>query len=211
MDFLPVVKMDYVPDEVVEADTDNVSDEEVEEVEAMPMPVEDDTDEEDIFEPQTPAVRVKAVAAVKLTKKGVPRKKRAPMTEDHKVKLQAARVKAVAARKQKAIDNKASKELEKEEKELLKKQKVKRVQKLKEEVEQEETFIKEPIKFKSSFTKEDLEDAQLQAIMSYEKIRKERKKVKETDRKINYEKEVLQETIRRVVQPKDTNPYQNCY
>tara|TARA_R110000851_G_scaffold258693_1_gene411153 strand:- start:2585 stop:3220 length:636 start_codon:yes stop_codon:yes gene_type:complete len=211
MDFLPVVKMDYVPDEVVEADTDNVSDEEVEEVEAMPMPVEDDTDEEDIFEPQTPAVRVKAVADVKLTKKGVPRKKRAPMTEDHKVKLQAARVKAVAARKQKAIDNKASKELEKEEKELLKKQKVKRVQKLKEEVEQEETFIKEPIKFKSSFTKEDLEDAQLQAIMSYEKIRKERKKVKETDRKINYEKEVLQETIRRVVQPKDTNPYQNCY
>ena len=49
MDFLPVVKMDYVPDEVVEADTDNVSDEEVEEVEAMPMPVEDDTDEEDIL------------------------------------------------------------------------------------------------------------------------------------------------------------------
>jgi hypothetical protein len=57
------------------------------------------------------------------------------MSEEHKQKLALAREKAMLVRKQKAIENKKMKDLDIEEKELLKKQRVKKVQKLKEEVE----------------------------------------------------------------------------
>ena len=141
---------------------------------------------------------------VKLTKKGKPRKKRPPMTEEHKEKLKAARVKAMAARKAKAVERKESKALEKEEKELLKKQKVKRVRALKEEVEDD--VEPKPIKDianevaqkvkEQTFTKQDLEDAQLNAIMNYEKIRKSRKEKKKVDQEKNKEQEAIRNQLR---------------
>lgn len=158
---------------------------------------------------------------VKLTKKGKPRKKRPPMTEEHKEKLKAARVKAMAARKAKAVERKESKALEKEEKELLKKQKVKRVRALKEEVEDD--VEPKPIKDianevaqrvkEQTFTKQDLEDAQLNAIMNYEKIRKSRKEKKKIDQEKNKEQEAIRNQLRRAVAPpqEEYNPFNGCY
>ena len=119
------------------------------------------------------------IEQVKQTKKEKVKKPRKPMSEEHKQKLALAREKAMAVRKAKAEEKKKMKALENEEKELLKAQKVKKVQKLKKEVEQheeEEEFIhhKAPQQI-SGFTKKDLEDAQLDAIMKYEALRKQRK------------------------------------
>ncbi len=151
---------------------------------------------------------------VKLTKKGKPRKKRPPMSEAHKEKLKAARVKAMEARKANAKEKKDAKALEKEEKELLKKQKVKRVKQLKEEVEEDETPkpIKETIR-EQMFSRKDLEEAQLNAIMNYEKIRKSRKEQKKIEQEKNKEQEALRNQIRRAVAPpqQEYNMFANCY
>jgi hypothetical protein len=148
---------------------------------------------------------------VKLTKKGKPRKPRPPMTEEHKEKLKLAREKAMASRKKKAQEKKEAKALEKEEKELLKKQKVKRVQKLKEEVEEDEP-PKEVVK-EQLFTRKDLEEANLKAIMDYEKIRKSRKEEKRIKQQKEKEQEALKAQLRRAVAPpqQEYNPFANCY
>ena len=225
MDFLPEVKMDFIPSDE-EADDDEVSDENdvveekvemvIEEEEESVVPVakskREDMDVDEIFNmPQK---------EVKLTKKGVPRKQRPPMSEEHKEKLKFAREKAMASRKSKAKERKESKALDIEEKELLKKQKVKRVKKLKEEVDDETdevnpNFVYEDTKKssnKQSFSKEDLEDAQLNAILNYEKIRKERKKEKHEKLKQNADQEQLKQKLRRAVAPtQEYNPFNGCY
>ena len=225
MDFLPEVKMDFIPSDE-EADDDEVSDENdvveekvemvIEEEEESIVPVakskREDMDVDEIFNmPQK---------EVKLTKKGVPRKQRPPMSEEHKEKLKFAREKAMASRKSKAKERKESKALDIEEKELLKKQKVKRVKKLKEEVDDETdevnpNFVYEDTKKssnKQSFSKEDLEDAQLNAILNYEKIRKERKKEKHEKLKQNADQEQLKQKLRRAVAPtQEYNPFNGCY
>jgi hypothetical protein len=96
------------------------------------------------------------------------KKKRKPMSEEHKQKLALAREKAMAVRKAKAEEKKKMKALENEEKELLKAQKVKKVQKLKKEVEEPiEEVVQKPqqIIASSGITKKDLEDAQFEAII----------------------------------------------
>ena len=143
---------------------------------------------------------------IKLTKKGKPRKKRPPMSEEHKAKLALAREKAMAARKKKAQERKENKALETEEKELLKKQKVKRVKKLKEEVEDNDVGSKiDPPKKEQSFTKQDLEEAQLQAIMNYEKIRKSRKAEKQVRQKKEAERDPPNLSLIHISEP--TRPY----
>ncbi len=242
MDFLPQVKMDFIPSDdesEVEEKIDDVVDdfdaekditqtegsqgqeEIVEQVVEKIVPKakskREDMKVEEIFNmPNNVVVNTN----VKLTKKGVPRKKRPPMTEEHKQKLALAREKAMASRKKKAQDKKDAKALEKQEKELLKKQKVKRVQQLKEEVEDDIDIydkttkpIKQTIK-EQIFSKKDLEDAQLQAIMNYEKIRKSRKAEKKIKQEKEREQEALKAQLRRAVAPPQqeyTNPFQNCY
>jgi hypothetical protein len=229
MSFMPEVKMDFMPEDMSEEETIEVEEftpevkdkdktqEEIEEIqeeeEEPPLPKakskRDDMNINEIFNlpesvPQEP---------VKLTKKGKPRKKRPPMSEEHKAKLALAREKAMLARKKKAQEKKENKALELEEKELLKKQKVKRVKKLKEEVE-EDTPLKPPpeIKKEPTFTKKDLEEAQLQAIMNYEKIRKSRKEEKRIKQEKEREQEALKAQIRRAVAPpQEYNPFANCY
>jgi len=225
MDFLPEVKMDFIPSDNESDIEDNVNEE-----------IQDFDDEKDINVEEDKVAKVVPKAKskredmnvneiftmpnndgviindpnVKLTKKGKPRKPRPPMSEEHKEKLKLAREKAMASRKAKAQERKENKQLEKEEKELLKKQKVKRVQKLKEEVEEDVPSTitkKEP-----SFTKKDLEEAQLQAIMNYEKIRKSRKEEKKERMKKEAEEEALKNQIRRAVAPpKEYNPFNGCY
>ena len=224
MDFLPEVKMDFIPSDE-EADDDEVSDENdvvveekiemvIEEESIVPVAKSkrEDMNVDEIFNmPQK---------EVKLTKKGKPRKQRPPMSEEHKEKLKFAREKAMASRKSKAKERKESKALDIEEKELLKKQKVKRVKKLKEEVDDETdevnpNFVYEDTKKssnKQSFSKEDLEDAQLNAILNYEKIRKERKKEKHEKLKQNADQEQLKQKLRRAVAPtQEYNPFNGCY
>ena len=237
MSFMPEVKMDFIPDDMTD-DESEIGVEEVEEIEDFdqekdktqeeieedepPPPPEkipkakskrDNMDVNDIFNmPQS--VKDVIDPTVKLTKKGKPRKKRPPMTEEHKAKLALAREKAMAARKKKAQEKKENKALEIEEKELLKKQKVKRVKKLKEEVEDNEDMSKiDIIKKEQTFTKQDLEEAQLQAIMNYEKIRKSRKAEKQVRQKKEAEQEALKAQLRRAVAPpqQEYNPFNGCY
>jgi len=223
MDFLPKVQMDFIPSDN-ESDIDDNVDTAAAVVEEIEDFKEDKDVKEDIVEKVVPKAKSKREdmnvndifnlpenAEVKLTKKGKPRKQRPPMTEEHKEKLKVAREKAMASRIAKAKERKENIELEKQEKELLKAQKVKRVQKLKEEVADEpiKEIKKEPI-----FTKKDLEDAQLQAIMNYEKIRKSRKAEKEERKKKEAEEEALRNQLRRAVappKPEYNNPFSNCY
>ena len=240
MSFMPEVKMDFIPDDMTDDESEigveeveeiedfdqekDKTQEEIEEDEPPPAPEKipkakskrDDMDINDIFNmPQSVKDPYMGVdPTVKLTKKGKPRKKRPPMTEEHKAKLALAREKAMAARKKKAQEKKENKALEIEEKELLKKQKVKRVKKLKEEVEDNEDMSKiDIIKKEQTFTKQDLEEAQLQAIMNYEKIRKSRKAEKQVRQKKEAEQEALKAQLRRAVAPpqQEYNPFNGCY
>jgi len=235
MDFLPEVVDNFEPDENdmnIKVEVEDLSDDDegdvpvdepttidtttdtIEEVMPKPKSKKEKLNVNEVFDlpKETPIVETPP-ANVKLTKKGVPRKKRPPMSEEHKQKLALAREKAMAARKKKAADKKVAKALELEEKELLKKQKHKRVQKLKEEVE-EDIKPNEPKPNGNFFTKEQLEEAQLNAIMNYEKIRKTRKAEKKEKQKKDMEEEALKQTIRRAVQPQqEYNPFlaAGCY
>jgi hypothetical protein len=163
-----------------------------------------DIDEKAIFSnfPDNLAVvpdNLKEVISDKPIKPIKQKKARKPMTEEHKAKLALAREKAMASRKAKAEERKKMKELEKQEKELVKQQKVKRVQKLKEEVEGEDaTTTQSNIKTNvSGLTRKDLEEAQLDAIMKYEAMRKERKAKKKQEQAIEAEKQKMLNTIQR--------------
>jgi hypothetical protein len=230
MSFMPEVKMDFIPDDM----TDDESEVSVEEIDDFDQEKDKTQEEIEEDEPPSPKKIPKAKSKrddmnindifnmpqsvidpnVKFTKKGKPRKKRPPMTEEHKAKLALAREKAMEARKKKAQERKENKALDTEEKELLKKQKVKRVKQLKEEVEDNEDMSKiDIIKKEQTFTKKDLEEAQLQAIMNYEKIRKSRKAEKQERQKKEAEQEALKAQLRRAVAPpqQEYNPFQNCY
>tara|TARA_R110000803_G_scaffold111890_1_gene180302 strand:+ start:165 stop:812 length:648 start_codon:yes stop_codon:yes gene_type:complete len=215
---MPEVKMNFIT-----SDSDNEAEEtEIEndesDVDKVPLG-EDDLDTE--VKPKVKAVISDDetnldhifVKTEKLTKKGVPRKKRPPMTEEHKEKLKAARVKAMASRKAKAQERKEVKSLDIEEKELLKKQKVKRVKQLKEEVEDENNV--KPVVHRekgNTFSKADLEEAQLQAILNYEKIRKTRKKEKQVKNVKDKEEQDLRDKLTEAINPKkEWNPYAACY
>ena len=228
MDFLPEVQMDFIPSD----DESNIG----ETAEAVEDEVDDFNEDKDISQDDIQESKIEKVVPkakskredmnvndifnlpndvtiqkdVKLTKKGKPRKQRPPMTEEHKEKLKIAREKAMASRQKKAAERREAKDLELQEKELLKKQKVKRVQKLKEEVDDE---IPKEIKKEATFTKKDLEEAQLQAIMNYEKIRKSRKAEKEERKKKEAEEEAIRNQLRRAVAPpqQEYNPFSGCY
>ncbi len=232
MSFIPEVKMDFIPSDDDDENDDNITTEmqDFDEEKDITQDEIEEKKEEIVEEDIVPKAKSKRegmdvneifnmpndtyVKDVKLTKKGKPRKQRPPMSEAHKEKLKAAREKAMAVRKAKAQEKKDAKALEKEEKELLKKQKVKRVKQLKEEVEEDETPkpIKETIK-EQMFSKKDLEEAQLNAIMNYEKIRKSRKEQKKIEQEKNKEQEALRNQIRRAVAPpqQEYNMFANCY
>ena len=147
----------------------------------------------------------------KLTKKG---KQRKPMTEEHKQKLFKAREKAVIARRRIKAERLEAEALAKEEKDLLVKQKVKKVKKLKKEVE-EDSDTEEPKKLVRqnavAFSKEDLEDAQLEAIIKYEKLRKIRKKEKAEINEKEKANNELKKRLSNAIAPRIKNPFDICY
>jgi len=212
---MPEVKMDFIPsdnedeiDSAEEADPPSDIEDNIKDVIAEVTHEKDEIDLDEVFvKEEVPKPKEK------LTKKGVPRKKRPPMSDAHKEKLKFAREKAMVSRKNNAKARAEAKSLDKEEKELLTKQKVKRVKKLKEEVEETDEPKILPIKEPSlSFTKKDLEEAQLEAIMKYESLRKERKKVKQAKLAEDKVEQDFRDQLRRAVTPqKAFNPYSGCY
>lgn len=198
--------MNFDPDEVMDLETEEEnpqfvyddnetqSGEEVIEVndakmDFIPKPSKNEIFEEEIFHdiPKKVKGRKSIVEEVQKEEVLIPedtppplvkeKKKRKPMTEEHKAKLKLAREKAYQARLVNSETRKKDKAMEKEEKELLKLKKVKDLQKLKKSVMEEEE-PKVVVKKEKQLTKEDLQEAQLQAIMKYEYLRKERKEVK---------------------------------
>jgi len=239
---MPEVKMDFIPDDMSDDESttiDEFNEDKDKTQEEIEEEIEEANIDNDIDEAEIPKKVPKAKSKrddmnvneifnmpdavpppnVKLTKKGKPRKQRPPMSEEHKKKLALAREKAMAARKKKAQEKKENKALELEEKELLKKQKVKRVKQLKEQVENNDDGSildpptkKEQVQQNQTFSKQDLEEAQLQAIMNYEKIRKSRKEKKRIEQEKNKEQEMLKAQLRRAVAPpQEYNPFSGCY
>ena len=205
--------------------TASIDDEDSESV-MLPEVIEEPIVEKEIFDMaeniKEPAVKEPQVAVqkkpVKMNKNGKPRKQ---MSEAHKQKLAASREKALQARKQKAEERKKAKELEKEERELLKAQKVKRVQKLREEVNDEAPApapTPAPVQQSTqSFSREDLERAQLDAIIKYEALRKSRKEEKRKKEMLEKQQQDMRNKIKRATEPQQykyrdgSNLYDRCY
>jgi len=211
---MPEIKMDFIPsdEEIEEEEAEVVEEVNQETGETNPNFVYEESEESE----PPPKMKPDDIFAKepKLTKSGKPRKKRPPMSEEHKAKLAKAREKAMEVRKKKAQEKKDSKNLDKEEKELLKQQKVKRVKKLKEEVEEDKPpAIREASYPTSTITKKDLEEAQLEAIMKYETIRKQRKKEKREVEAKQKQDAQIRATLMRAVAPKqeEYNPFAGCY
>ena len=231
MDFLPEVKMDFIPsdDESINPETEEANpnmqyedekkvtideDANQEEIIVEPVKKSDTINPEEIFsfneeEKKNIQEQIKEVDSnVKLTKKGKPFKKRPPMSEAHKLKLKAAREKAMATRKAKAAVRKEDKLLEKKNQELLRTKKKKDVEKLEKEINNE---LPTPKPSPESYGV-DVEKAVLDGIAKYEVLRKQRKKEKQESQKKEKEENEMKEKLRRAIAPqKPFNPYANCY
>ena len=206
MDFIPKVKVDFVPneEEIINAETEEqepnfVYEEDPEVINPSNNGMSEDKEiiEESIFE--------------NIPKKEPKKKTRKPMSEEHKAKLKLAREKAMAVRKAKAQEKKKMKEMDNETKQLQKLKKEKEFNKLKKEVLEDEPSISAPAPVPapmpapaptpksspSGITKADLEEAQLNAIMKYEALRKERKKVKKQNQdEVNRNNEMRRKLLR---------------
>jgi hypothetical protein len=164
------------------------------------------TIQDDIFEDDEPPPKPKKER--KLTKNG---KQRKPMSEEHKEKLKQAREKAFLVKKQKAEERKKLKEQDAEEKNLLKLKKQKDIEKLKKEVYEEPkpqapppapVPVREIIRHEApTLTKEDIEKAQLNAIMSYEKLRLARKEEKKKKQQEDSEMDRLRDRLMKAKNP----------
>ena len=93
---------------------------------------------------------------------------------------------------------------------------IKLTQKLKKEVEEPQTPRPAPVQPQGMFlTPKQLEEAQLSAIMSYEKIRKDRKKLKEEQKLIEKQKQEIKDKLTRPAgyggHYTQQNRFYNCY
>lgn len=197
---------DYDPPPAKQNEVDiDIEDVDLQEIDMMPQVVEKEKiNEKDIFddidtneetgESNPNFIYEKIVVEKPVVKKAKPvkeKKPRKPMSEEHKAKLALAREKAMIARKAKAEERKKMKALETEEKELLKQQKVKKVAKLKKEVEEPEPEPEVQKISASGITRKDLEDAQFDAIVKYETLRKQRKAEKKQQQALEQSKQEL--------------------
>ena len=212
MDKMPVVE-DY-EEEINENDGINIHENE----EELPSP-RIKMSKEEIFEVSSP--RNKKVREPPLINdkkdKITEKKKRPPMSEEHKEKLRQAREKALETRRRNSQEKKEMKELEKKAKEKKKEELKKYVNnEPTEEHEKPREIIKEVIKPVSTITKKDLQEAQLEAIMKYEAMRKQRKKEKQEKEREEKEKEQLKQQINKMVAPNNVyygqkGYFDNCF
>ena len=218
----PRVMFNFMENEVEEDIQDIVTDDDLEELESidtfpcgMPTHVEREEIKQDnifdlveekneilkeLIEKELPKPKkVKEPKPVKLTKSGKPRK---AMTEEQKQRLALGRQRALEVRRAKKIERDEEKARANEEAGLLKKKKQMDFDKLKKEVEdpvpaRAPAPAPAPPPQAQMFTKKDLEDAQLGAIISYEKIRKDRKKIKAEKQLIEQQKQEIRNKLSR--------------
>jgi len=147
-------------------------------------------------------------------KKTEPKKKR-QLSEEHKAKLALAREKALVTRRAKAEEKKKMKEIENKTKELRKQKAQKDLEQLEDEVIHDKPSKPTIVQQGPMFTKEDLENAQLDAIMKYEAIRKIRKEEKKKQQMIDQQKKDLQKKIQgygaRDANGRLLNKWDRCY
>lgn len=142
------------------------------------------------------------------------KKPRKPMSEEHKQKLALAREKAMAVRKAKAQEKKQMKEIENQTNELKKIKKVKELEELKDEVESKTIEKPQKVQVHSNITKEDLEQAQFDAIVKYETLRKQRKAEKKRKEQIEADKQHIMNQIKQPVGYRyrdGSNKWDMCY
>jgi hypothetical protein len=199
--------LDETPEENISSD--------IVEVEERDIPSEDD-----VFDDPPPSVKPLKEPEFSELPDEKPKGKRkytrkAPMSEKQKAHLE--RIRKIAQEKKKA--EKERKEKEKEEtqirkaEEKIKKQKEKELQKEKEESEKINNTPPPAQPQGQYFTKEDLDNAVLGAVATYDKYRKQQKKEKkerlakeEADRK-------MKETIQRAIQPQSapSDPWRSLF
>ena len=117
------------------------------------------------------------------------------------------------SRQNKAKERKELKSLDIKEKELLKRQRVKKIQKLEEDVANE---VVEPLERRVPTPMQepvDVEKAVFEGINKYETLRKQRKKEKQKLQAKEAEDNKIRDTLMRAVEPKKKlyNPYAGCY
>ena len=160
-------------------------------------------------EPPTPKQRR---PAQKLNNNGKPKRE---LSEAHREKLAIAREKALVARRAKAAEKKRLKEIENETKKLRQKKMEKDLEDLKSNVEKPVAPPAPAPVSMNSFSRKDLEEAQLSAIIQYENLRKARKEEKKKQQLIDQQREQMKRQINRYG-AKDSNgrlinPYDRCY
>lgn len=210
MDCLPEIKMEVV--EVIE-----------------PEPEESENNDELIAELETPKPKMaqqdifQEPPRMKVVKEDKPKKKRV-LSEEHKQKLAVARQKALETRRRNAALKKEEKELQKQIKhnkmnDLRKQANVSIIEEKHVEISEPEPQAEQqmgpqpqpqPVKpmesLQKNLTKEDLQEITLNAIMGYDRLRKQekakKKKADEENRQKQILKQQLQETINPPSQPK---------
>ena len=233
----PRVQLNFASEEI--SDEEPIIDDEIESLQDMPrdMPEVIERDkivENDIFDlkikeqehiiieeeepspppaPKPKADKPKAVSDKPKTEQ----KKKRQLSEEHKAKLALAREKALVTRRAKAEEKKKMKEIENKTKELQKKKAQKDLEQLEDEVIHDKPSRSAPtiVQQGSVFTKEDLENAQLDAIMKYEALRKARKEEKRKQQMIDQQKKDLQKKIQgygaRDANGRLLNKWDRCY
>ena len=207
MDFIPQIKMDFIPDDEEDIDNDEnplveSDDEEEDELPVQPSPTE--PIKEIVEEPSNPrdemnTAEIFSNAPIKFKKNGQPKKARKPMSDDHKLKMKTAREKKQKEKRESMV-------ILKQEKDLLRIKKVKEVTELKDEVENN---IK-PKQYHYS-NNMDVEKAVLDGITKYEIVRKQRKLEKKQMKEEEEAKSKVQQTLLRAINPRDNNMFSGCY
>lgn len=231
----PRVQLNFAPEEISDEEPQGaIIDDEIESLQDMPrdMPEVIERDkivENDIFDlkikeqehivieeekiPDTPKPTLKAAKPKTETK--TEQKKKRQLSEEHKAKLALAREKALVTRRAKAEEKKKMKEIENKTKELQKKKAQKDLEQLEDEVIHDKPSKPTIVQQGSVFTKEDLENAQLDAIMKYEALRKARKEEKRKQQMIDQQKKDLQKKIQgygaRDANGRLLNKWDRCY
>ena len=139
-----------------------------------------------------------------------PVKKKRVMSEAQKQKLAEARKKALEVRKAKAQQRKAEKDLIQQEKELTKKVRQKKVEKMKDEIENDNVVETKQVSTTPMFTKEDLDRAVLNGIAGYDKIRKAQKKEKKEAQAEEERKKQIFNTISKAIDP-EMDMWGHCF
>jgi len=211
----PRVQLNFAPEEEIIDDSEIISDgEEPSLPVSMPEVIErkeivendifdlkikehDEINISDEIDEQPPAPRKKKVSPAVQEKQVKPTKTGRKLSEEHAAKLALAREKALATRRANAEEKKRMKEIENKTKELKKKKAQKDLEQLEDEVDNNKPVKSTPSVNQQNvmFSKKDLEDAQLEAIIKYETIRKARKEEKKKKQLIDQQKEQLKQKI----------------